>query len=166
MIGDARQLFDDGLLIGNFGIENAQRVGFDAALGIFFELIFYFSQLFAQKLDVLRTAVLVAYKVDVGGGARQADAIEKYEQHFENFGVDSGGIGLTEDFGADLVELAVAPFLWALAAEHWADVIKLLIAGESLHVVFDVGAADGGGGFGTKAHKFAPSSFVVSLLFF
>ena len=60
MIGDARQRFDDGLLFGNFGIEDAQRVGFDAALGIFAELVFYLAELFAQQLDVLRAAVFVA----------------------------------------------------------------------------------------------------------
>ena len=57
---------------------------------------------------------------------------------------------MAEDFGANLVELAVASFLRALAAEHWADVVELLVAGEGLHVVFDVGAADGGGGFGAE----------------
>ena len=98
----------------------------------------------------MRAAVFVADRVYVESGARQADAVEKYEQHFEDFGVDGGGVGLAEDFGADLVELAVASFLRALAAEHWADVVELLVAGEGVHVVFDVGAADGGGGFGAK----------------
>ncbi len=83
MIGDARQRFDDGLLGRNFGIEDAQRIRFDAALGIGAEFVFHFLQFGAQQLDVLRAAVLVADGIDEERGAREADAIEENEQHFD-----------------------------------------------------------------------------------
>ena len=40
MIGDLGQRGDDGLLVLEFGIENAQRIGFDAALRIGPEFVF------------------------------------------------------------------------------------------------------------------------------
>jgi hypothetical protein len=63
------------------------------------------------------------------------------------------GVLAAEDFCADLVELAVAAFLWAFSSKHRTHVVELYGLRELLHGVFDVGAADGGCGFGAKADR-------------
>ena len=75
--------------------------------------------------------------------------LEKRDQHFDHFGVDPRRIRRPEHFRADLVELAIAPLLRPLAAEHRAHVVELHVAGERLHSMLDVGADDGGRRFGT-----------------
>ena len=82
------------------------------------------------------------------------ELVEEGGEHFEDFGIAEGGFaaggGRTDDFGADLGELAVAAFLWALAAELGADVVELLQLADFAELVFDVGADDAGGVFGAE----------------
>ncbi len=47
---------------------------------------------------------------------------------------------MSEDFGADLIELAVAAFLRAFATEHRSDVVEFYVPRQHLHSVLDVGA--------------------------
>jgi len=90
----------------------------------------------------------------------QADLVEVGHQHFDDFGVDGGSVGAAEDFRADLVELAVAAFLRSFAAKHRTGVVELYRLRELIHVVFDVGATDGGGSLRTQAQNFSNKVFL------
>ena len=68
--------------------------------------------------------------------------------HGDDFGVDVGTFK-AQRFDADLVKLAVAPFLRALAAEHRPHVPQLL-RGVIQQVVFDYSAQAGSGAFGAQ----------------
>ena len=82
-----------------------------------------------------------------------ADALEKQHEHLDDFHVNQG-ILRAQDFRADLVELAVAPFLRALAAEHGADVVELLDAALVVEAVLDVSAHHGSRGFRAQRQRF------------
>src|SRR5260370_36689117 len=71
VIGDARKFFDVGLLGFELGIENAQGIGVDAALGVGAEVVFDFGQLGSELLDVAAATVvgIVTDGVDVERGA-------------------------------------------------------------------------------------------------
>ena len=47
-------------------------------------------QLLAQLFDVLRAAVVIADGVDEEFEAGEADALEDLDDHFDDFGIDSG----------------------------------------------------------------------------
>src|SRR5579862_2211116 len=169
MVGNVRQVFDDGLLFGNFGVENAKWIRFDAPLRIGAELVMHLAQCSAKRFDVLGAAIFVADGIDEELRAGETGGVEKGHEHFDQFGVDGRCVGLAENFGADLVELAEAAFLRAFAAEHGAHVIELHVAGKGLHAVFDVSAARGGGGFGAEGElvtvRSVLESFAHGLLF-
>jgi hypothetical protein len=63
--------------------------------------------------------------VDVQFDAGQPQPIEERHHHFDDFGVYRWSVAAAQYFRANLVELAVAAFLWALAPEHRAQVIQL-----------------------------------------
>src|SRR2546422_10850038 len=65
MVADARQPFDDGLLVLKLGVEHAQRVRLDAPLAVSAELVLHLQQLLAQLRHVCRAAFLAADRVDV-----------------------------------------------------------------------------------------------------
>ena len=117
--------------------------------------IFHFPQSGAENFDVFRATFFAPDRVHGERGASESGFFEEREQHFDDFSIDCRSVGLAENFGADLVELAIAALLRALAAEHRADVVELHVAGESLHAVLDVGAANGGGGFGAQGYRVA-----------
>ena len=72
------------------------------------------------------------------------DALQDLDHQLDDFGVDQRRFR-PDGLRADLEELAVAPLLRALAAEHRAEVVELLHAGTLVQAVFDVGADHRGG---------------------
>ena len=96
----------------------------------------------------------VAEGVDFEGDAvRDAEGVEHVVAEGDDFGVGER-LGGADEFGADLVELAVATLLRALVAEHGAGVEDFLreALGEA---VGDEGAADAGGAFRAKGDAVA-----------
>src|SRR5947207_666824 len=150
MIGDARQLGDNGLLAFEFGIEDTQRVRFNAPLAVRAELVLHFQKRGAPQFDIFGTAFAATDRIDIELNALPFQLVEKRHDHFDHFGVDGRSIAAAEHLRANLIKLAVAAFLRALPPEHRPHVIQLHWLRELLHVVFDVGAADGGGGFGAE----------------
>ncbi len=78
-----------------------------------------------------------------------ADALQEQHQHLEDFHVNQGVLR-TQNFRPDLIKLAVAPFLRALAPEHRAEVVKLVNPALVVKAVLDVSAHDGSRGFRTQ----------------
>ena len=72
--------------------------------------------------------------------------------HLEDLGVNGRVVG-AQDFGADLVELPVAPLLRALAAEHRAHVVELVGAAFVEQAVLDRSAHHGRRGFGAQGQR-------------
>src|SRR5208282_3613871 len=87
---------------------------------------------------------------------------------FEDFRVThrrlAAGGGGADDFGVNLVELAVASFLRALAAKHWADREELVQA-TLPEFVLDVGADDAGGVLGAESQGLAFIAFGAAAIF-
>ena len=115
-------------------------------------LSFTFSQFVTQLRDVAAAAVVggVADGIYAELGALETALVEESHQHFDEFGVDCWSVRPAENFRANLVELAVAPFLRPFAPEHWPHVVQLHRLRKLLHVVLDVRAADGSGRFGAS----------------
>src|SRR5216683_1473509 len=146
VVGNVRERGDDGLLAFELGVEDAQWIRVDAALGIGAEFVFHSSERGFEFCDVAAAAVVgvVADGIDVERGALQAAFVEKCHQHLDDLGVDAGGIGAAENLRPNLVELAIAAFLRLFAAEHRPHVIELYGLRQALHAVLDVRPADGG----------------------
>src|SRR5579859_1405572 len=143
MIGDVRKLFDDGLLVLEFRVENAQRIGFDAALGVGAEFVFHSFEFGFEFRGVAAAAIVsrMADGVDAELSSLEAALVEERHQHFDEFGVDGGSVRTTKNFRANLIELAIAPFLRPFAAKHRPHVIQLHRLRKLLHVVLNVSAA-------------------------
>ncbi len=96
----------------------------------------------------------MANRIDVELDATESDSIEKCHHHFDDFGVNRRSIAAAKHFCPNLIELAVSSLLRTLPPEHWSHVVQLHRLGKLLHVVLDVGTADGGGGLGAQAEHF------------
>src|SRR2546427_10625467 len=81
MVADARQPFDDGLLVLKLRVEHAQRVRLDAPLAVSAELVLHLQQLLAQLRHVCRAAFLAADRVDVERRTLEAQPVEVRHQH-------------------------------------------------------------------------------------
>ena len=79
---------------------------------------------------------------------------QELHHHLDHFGVDDGRFR-ADGLRADLIELAVAALLRALAAEHGAHVVELLDAGDLVQPVLDVGAHHRGGGLRPQRERAA-----------
>ena len=148
-----RHAFDEFLLAFEFRVEDAQRIRLDAPLAVRPELVFHFGKLRSKQFRVFRAALLVPDAVDIELNAFQPQSIEKRHHHFNQFGIDAGSIASAQYFRVDLVELAVAPLLRPLTPKHRAEGVQLHRLRQLLHVVFDVGATDRCGGFGTETYE-------------
>ena len=82
-----------------------------------------------------------------------ADALEEQHEHLDDFHINQRVLR-PEDFRTNLVELAVAPLLRALAAEHGADVVELLDAALVVKAVLDVCPHDGSRSFRAQRQRF------------
>ena len=153
-IGDLGQRLDDGLVFGDFAVEDAQRIGDGAALAVGAHFRSDGDEGCAKDFVVAGAVGGGADGIDFEGPAGDAELVEEGGEHLEDFGVAEGRLaargGRADDFGADLRELAVAAFLRALAAKLRADVIELLELTGFAELVLDVGADDAGGVLGAQ----------------
>ncbi len=98
----------------------------------------------------------------------QADFLEQRGQHFQHFGIARGRLAAggrrTDDLGADLIELAIAALLRALAAELRADVVELLQRALLVEPMLDVGANDAGGVLRTEGQRLRLLALRASLV--
>src|SRR5262249_38990435 len=85
--------------------------------------------------------------------AGDAESVKKCRQHLQHFGIAGGGFASgtrrANRFRADLVELAVAAFLGALAAELRCGVEEFVETALP-ELMLDVGADDASSIFGTE----------------
>ena len=109
------------------GVEDAQRVGVQAALGLVVEHVDMALEVRDQRGAVLRAFGGLAQAVEFEPHVRQAKHLPERLCQQDQFGVDVGA-GKAERLGADLVELAVAAALRALVAEHRPHVPEALAA--------------------------------------
>ena len=98
-LADARKRFDDGLIFGDFAVEDAQRVGDGAALAVGAHFPDDGLERLAQRFVEAGAVGRAAYGVEFERPAGDADAIEQRGQQFENFGVAGGrfATGMTRD---------------------------------------------------------------------
>ena len=94
-------------------------------------------------------AVRAPQAVDVGGKPRQAQAFEQFIEQEDQLGVNIGGFD-AENFSVDLVKLAVSALLGAFPPEHGAEKKKFSHRIRGIHLMLDIGPADGGRGFGPQ----------------
>ena len=74
-----------------------------------------------------------------------SEPVKHRRQHFQNFGITGGRLtarrSRPNDFGVNLVELAISSLLWPFSPEHRSDAIKL-VQPAIAKLVFDVGSDD------------------------
>ena len=140
-INDFRQRVDDGLVFRDLAIEHAQRIGDGAALAVDAHLGGNGDEGCAKHFVIASTIRGGADGVDFECPAGNAELVEERGKHFEDFSVAKRGFAAggrrTDDFGADLRELAVAALLRTLAAELRGDVIELLQCSSFAKLVLD-----------------------------
>jgi len=152
-LADARQRFDDGLVFGNFAVEHAQRIGHGATLAIRIHSVLHRIEGLAQGFIVRGTILGTSDRIQLQLPAGDAEPIEQGSQQFDNFPVPRGRLAASargaNDFRADLIELAIASFLWPLPPKLRPDVIELVQPAVP-ELVLDVGADDSGSILRTK----------------
>ena len=167
-LGDGGQLCDDGLVFGNFAVENSQRIGYGAALAVGAHFSDYGCERLAESFVEFDAVGGAAYGVEFERPVGDANAVEQGSQEFQNFRIAHGrlaaGGGGTDDLGVNLVELAVASFLRALAAKHRANREEFVQAALP-EFVLDVGTDDPGGVFGTESERLSSIAFGAAAIF-
>ena len=153
-VAQGRRIGQQCLGLCILAVEDAQRVGGQAALAVFIELLETLLQIGHQGVAVGRARLAGAKAVELQGH-RIGDAQLLPQARSEN---DQLGIDirprLIEDFHADLVELPVAALLRLLVAEHGAGVPELLHLAAAGHAVFQHRAHATGGAFGAQGQGF------------
>src|SRR5581483_3414695 len=86
-----------------------------------------------------------------------AQLFKKPIQHFDDFGFDCRVIGVADDLGTDLVELAETTCLWVFAPKLWTDIEKLYKISFDPHLVLNKGANDWCSIFRPKCKAFSCS---------
>src|ERR1019366_2914084 len=167
-LGDGGESFDDGLVFGNFAVENSQRIGYGAALAVGAHFSYYGRERLAESFVEFCTVGGAAYGIELECPLGDTDAVEQRGQELKNLRVAHGrlaaGGGGPDDLGVNLVELAVASFLRALAAKHRADGEEFVEAALP-EFVLDVGADDAGGVFGTEGERLSSIAFGAAAIF-
>ena len=126
----------DFLQIGIFGIQNAQRIGFQTTFAVFVQFVFITGQIFDQSRAVRRTLFAVAQAVDFQSQViADTQLVPQIRRHRDDFRVDVRTFK-TQSLDTDLMKLAVTSFLRTLAAEHRSHVPQLLRAVVQ-QIVFD-----------------------------
>ena len=103
------------------GVEDAQRVGLEAAPAVLAQLGGARQQVRAQPLAIGGATLGVTHGVDQGLEVAKAELAEEAHQQQDDLGVGPRP-RVADQLGADLMELAVATALRALVAELRADV--------------------------------------------
>src|SRR6476660_9336388 len=156
VVADAGQCLDNGLIFGNFAVEDAQRICDRAALAIGIHSVFYWSERLAEGLVVSAAIRGTADGIELKGPASDAEPVKQRRQHFENFRISRRRFTArgcrADDLGSDLIELAIASLLRALAAELRSDVVELVQSALG-EIVLDVCADDAGRVFGAEGER-------------
>ena len=98
-----------------------------AALGVFIEFMGVLLKILNQRGSVLQALGGLTQAVELKLNVLQAQLLPKPMGHQNQLGIDFR-TRKTKGFGPYLVELAVAPTLWALVAKHGAHVVKTFAA--------------------------------------
>ena len=127
---DARQLVDDGLVLGNLAIKHAQRIGDRPPLAVATHFVHNRLQRLAQGFVVNRAIIGAADRIQLQSPIIDAEPVEKRGQHFQHLCIPcrrfAAGGRWSDCLRPNLIKLPVAPFLWTLTPELWPDVVKLI----------------------------------------
>ena len=131
-LSDAGQHFDDRLILCHLAVKHAQRIGYGAPLAVAAHLVFDWIERLAQRF-VERSAVgRSADRIQLEIPIRDAEPVEQRGQHLQHFRIPRRRLtarGRRPDYlSANLIELAIAAFLRAFAAELRTDVVELVQA--------------------------------------
>ena len=134
---------------GHLAVQHAQGIGHHAAAAVLAQgRIVQFGQPLAQGLAVGGTAGGTTERIELEAQPLEAEGFQKAHRHRDQFGVRVG-LGGSETFAVDLVELAHAALLGAFVAEHGSDG-EQLGHGVAAPAALDVGAHDPGGRLGAQ----------------
>ena len=106
-------------------IENTQRIRVETTFCFFIEQIDVFFEISNQLCTMTSAFVQLPKRIQLQLDAVQSKVIPKTGAHQNLLGVNIGA-GIAEGLDADLIELAITPFLWPLMAEHLPHVIQAL----------------------------------------
>jgi len=135
------------------GVEDAQRVAVQAALGFRVQQRFVAFQVSNQVHAVARALFGVADRIEFEADVFQAQVVPQAAAQHDHLGIDVG-TGEAHGFAAELVELAIAAALRTLVAEHRSRVPHALRT--FVHqVVFDDSAHRAGRAFRTQGQLVA-----------
>src|SRR5712692_8055252 len=167
-LGDGGESFDDGLVCGNFAVEDSQRIGYGSALAVDAHFFYYGRERLAEGFVESCAVGGAAYGVQFERPADDTYAVQQRGQEFENFRVSGGGLaaggGGADDFRSDLIELAVASFLRPLATELRSDIEELVEAAVP-EFVLDVGTDHARGVFGAQSQRLPFVAFGAAAIF-
>ncbi len=153
-IGERRRIRQQCLGLRILAVEDAQRVGCQAPLAVFVELVETLLQVGNQRVAIDRTGFAGAQAVQLQGHRiGHAQLFPEARGKHDQLRVDIRP-GLVEDFHTDLVKLAVTALLRLLVAKHRAGVPKLLHLATTRQAMFQNGAHTTGGAFGTQREGF------------
>ncbi|GBH08435.1 NADPH-dependent 2,4-dienoyl-CoA reductase [Pseudomonas syringae pv. actinidiae] len=137
------------------GVQYAQRIGFQATLAVFIQLIKMGRKKLDQCIAVTRTrlagAQAVQLKLDRIANAQHAP---QAPGHDDQFGIDVRTVKI-ENLDTNLVKLAIAAFLWTLVAKHRPDVPQFLNLTATGNTVFKNRTHTGGSAFRAQGQRVA-----------
>ncbi len=149
VIEDIGSIIEDFLGFSIFAIENSQRIAGQAILGVGIQVGFVRGEVVYKGFAVGSAIGFVADAIEVKFEVGEADGADEVGGNGDRFYIGTG-IGTTEEFETELVELALASGLGAFVAEHASGVPETLKAADGLEVIFDVGADGSSGAFGAE----------------
>ncbi len=149
-IGKRRRIRQQRLGLRILAVEDAQRVGRQAPLAVFVELVETLLQVRNQRVAIDRAGFAGAETVQLQGHRiGHAQLFPEARGKHDQLGVDIRP-RLVEDFHTDLVKLAVTAFLRFLVAKHRAGVPELLHLAATRQAMFQHSAHAASGAFGTQ----------------
>ncbi len=146
VVGAAGRALREGRV--EFAVEQADRIGLQAPLAVLAEFAFVRLAEFVHRLAKFWTADRISDRVDLESEA-QPEFARQLLDHDQQLGV-ARGVGASEHFDPELIELPVAALLRALAPEHRARVIEALLGVAAIESGLDIRADHAGSAFRTK----------------
>ncbi len=137
---------------GILGIQQTEHVTFQAVPLESREPVPVRAEVVGQQREVGGAAGRVPDRVEQHLGARQAGVAVEADPELDDLGID-GRPGIADRLDVELPELAVAPRLRSVVAEHRTDLTELHRLRPGLHPVLDVGADDAGRRFGPERER-------------
>src|SRR5204863_8007231 len=103
---------------GILAVERAQRIGVQAAAGVFVQLIQVRFEVLHQIDSVPRPRFGVSYGADMQFHIGDAELLPQTGEHDDLLGIDIRP-GETQSLDADLMELPISSPLWHITTEYW-----------------------------------------------